>query len=74
MANPKRCWYCLHFKGPTLIGTNQGECHRYAPAGVAGAVAGPQGEVTQVWPEVYDGTTEWCGDFQANPGEVPDPS
>ena len=73
MAITKQCWYCIHFK-PTLIGTNRGECHRYAPSGLSGAVVGFNGDPTEVFPAVYDATLEWCGDFQLNPAPVADPS
>lgn len=73
MANPKNCWYCTHFaKG--LQGTNQGECRRNAPSGLDTSIINDLGDRSVPFAEIYDGTTEWCGDFQAaltDPGDPP---
>lgn len=74
MPNPKNCWYCDFFVS-TLIGTNQGQCRRYAPAGLDTNVIDLYGD-RQIapFPEVYDATIEWCGDFKSATDTRPDPN
>lgn len=69
MTTPKQCWYCMHFNATDIGVSNQGECRRYAPSGESGniAVSGA------VFPPVYDGTDESCGDFVPNPESVTTP-
>jgi hypothetical protein len=71
---PKKCWYCEHFLA-TLPGTNQGECRRHAPSGLDSQMINDfNGDETKIFARIYNGTTEWCGEFQPAVGEVPDPS
>lgn len=68
----KKCWYCIFFV-PNLIGTNRGECRRYAPTGIDQHVIGRNGDQTLVFAQIADGVIESCGDYSPNPGTVPDP-
>lgn len=69
----KKCWYCIHFK-QTVGGDNPGQCRRFAPSGLATQLIPEYGDLEDVFPQIFDATTEWCGDFQPNPESVPEPS
>lgn len=78
-VKPRQCWYCDHFKH-TIPGTNQGQCRRFAPNGLATNMPSDTARSTDAFegdiafPYIYDATAEWCGDFKVKPGTVPDPS
>lgn len=68
---PKKCWYCQFFS-PTDIGvSNSGECRRNAPCGLDANIA--TSSPSAIFPIVYDGTTEYCGDFVPNSESVTTP-
>ena len=74
-AKPKRCWYCEHFFAHAAGSNNTGECRRHAPVGLDSQMINDfNGDETKIFAQIYDGTTEWCGEFQTAIGDVPDPS
>lgn len=67
----RRCWDCDFFRPSNPGVNNSGRCHHNPPEGVDAKSMISGGTTENVFPEVYDATTEKCGDFKPSTQTVP---
>ena len=66
-----QCWNCDFFNTLNEGNDNSGQCRRHAPRGIDSKSI-PDNETSDaVFPEISDGTTEFCGEFKPNTGDIP---
>jgi hypothetical protein len=60
----RHCWYCDFFEAASPGVNNSGRCHHDPPEGIDAKSMISGGVTENVFPQVFDGTSERCGDFK----------